>query len=649
MSQAKGKIAVAYLRRSTSKQEESLDTQLRWAIAKADEMGYELDADVSLLGQMESSRKFHLQGVFIDDAVSGSEESRPGLDALRTALRSRQEIAALLVVSRDRLARFRDALDGAVLERELLRHGITIVTDTEVIQPTSSGQQNFARHIVSLFSSYNAGEYNYKLAETVLRAQEKNAAAGLWNGGSPPYGFKRVAIDKSTKRVVSPAELSANQDHAIAVVPGTDAESIEKLERVRWIHDYYAMHGGLSAVARELNRMGVPSPSAGRKRKGKLVSGKWSVGTVRNILENPLYIGQLAWGRTAQGKNYRRDPNQPGVKVRMEQWEPVTVNRDSDTWAVSDPILDYRPVVNPVLWQANNRRLRERAKKSGQSGVRKASDPDRYPIKVVRCADCGQPMTGVARNNGDLVTYSCSTYHSSREKPRACYHNWVLRDQLVWFVLDTLRRLLGDENGAHLNQLRSAVRRELKETLAPQADDAQLDAFKEERHELRDKIKQAMADKYDSPHGVVRETAEELIEEYSAKERKLSKKIRGIEERLDVSSHDLDHEVEGALSLLTQWRTLAERAPKRGISRLMAAVGAEVTVEFDHPKTGRRKGVPVRAHLAFNPNPALLATTETDALGAVSRKTAVSVSPVGNTGSPKGGRSLRKGNRGGRT
>ncbi len=79
--------ALGYVRRSTDRQEESLDQQRAKLDTFAKGQGWEL------------------VDVFADDAISGSELSRPGLDQLLSEAAARDDVQAVITWDRNRLAR----------------------------------------------------------------------------------------------------------------------------------------------------------------------------------------------------------------------------------------------------------------------------------------------------------------------------------------------------------------------------------------------------------------------------------------------------------------------------------------------------------------------------------------------------------------
>lgn len=112
----------------------------------------------------------------------------------------------------------------------------------------------------------------------LFRSRQKK---GQFKGSIPPYGYR-----------VSEGTLFLKDDGTV--------------ETVQRIFQRYMEGKGFDAIARELYEDGVPTPSmvAGKKKQSEL----WNGSSVRNILENPHYTGDLVQGRqtTASVTSYER-------------------------------------------------------------------------------------------------------------------------------------------------------------------------------------------------------------------------------------------------------------------------------------------------------------------------------------------------------
>ncbi|MFM7035787.1 MAG: recombinase family protein [Planctomycetia bacterium] len=109
--------ARVYLRRSTSAQESSLETQLQWAIDAARRVGIPLRASRADLAYMQSHRLPYHKDIYLDDATSGSKTKRPAFDAMIAEVKQDESISHLFVFKRDRFGRPKDPVDMMVIER----------------------------------------------------------------------------------------------------------------------------------------------------------------------------------------------------------------------------------------------------------------------------------------------------------------------------------------------------------------------------------------------------------------------------------------------------------------------------------------------------------------------------------------------------
>jgi DNA invertase Pin-like site-specific DNA recombinase len=86
--------AIGYVRRSTNRQEESLEQQREKLAAFA------------------ASKGWTLGRIYEDDAISGSNMQRPGLESLLAHAESDTAVGVVLAWERNRLARPKDPVDG---------------------------------------------------------------------------------------------------------------------------------------------------------------------------------------------------------------------------------------------------------------------------------------------------------------------------------------------------------------------------------------------------------------------------------------------------------------------------------------------------------------------------------------------------------
>ena len=236
------KIAI-YLRTSTLRQAQaqSCDQQL-------DRLQTYLQAQGWLLPS---------ENIFRDDGFSGASLKRPGLDRLRD-FAATAALDRILITAPDRLAR--NYVHQVLLLEELQGSGCQVdFLDRPMSQDPHDQLLLQIRGAVA--------EYERTLiAERMRRGRLAKLRAGLilpWT--RPPYGYR---LDPERPR--DPALVRLETSEAVVVA-----------ELFAW---YSQLGRSLFGLARHLKDLAIPSPS------GK---PHWSLATLRGILTNPTYTGQV--------------------------------------------------------------------------------------------------------------------------------------------------------------------------------------------------------------------------------------------------------------------------------------------------------------------------------------------------------------------
>src|SRR6266508_4965257 len=155
---------------------------------------------------------------------------------------------------------------------------------------------------------------------------------------------------------------------------------------------------GYARIAKALNAKRAPSPRPQRNHP----SG-WSPSSVKEILDRPLYHGEIVWNRSRRRNQWGQQQQQP---------------RASDEWlTVPAPALR---IVEDAAWQAaQDRRASLRRQFDQTTGRRVRSHGSRESGHLLtgfaRCAVCGGALTVTTRSHGKnterMRCYSCLAYH----------------------------------------------------------------------------------------------------------------------------------------------------------------------------------------------------------------------------------------------
>ena len=131
--------------------------------------------------------------------------------------------------------------------------------------------QAMGKVFISLLSAMSELERENILEQTMNGRREK-ARQGGWNGGFAPYGYK-----------LEDGKLLIAED---------------EVDVIREIFKMYAIDNmGCEKIAKELNLRGIK-----KKIRQNNTLEIWAVTTVRRIIDNPVYIGKIAYGRRGREK-----------------------------------------------------------------------------------------------------------------------------------------------------------------------------------------------------------------------------------------------------------------------------------------------------------------------------------------------------------
>jgi DNA invertase Pin-like site-specific DNA recombinase len=581
MSARRTSRALAYLRRSSSRQELGIHNQLEWAIAEAAKLGVSLDAEVGDLERMEREGLKQCKSIFLDDGVTGADLQREAFTAFRaTALRDKS-VSHLLIFKADRFARPQQAIAAVQMETELLHAGITVVFHNRSSSPRERGHQYFAEDVQLLYEYTQSGQFLPDHAERILRARATLADRGYWTGGRAPYGFSRILVDPEGNKVLDlPEGASMRREGCHVRIVPTDPTKIKV-----WLQilDWYANHGwGVKKIARRLNELGIPSSRAGKiavvRGVKQAIPGRWDHRQVARLIENRAIIGEVEFGKRLTGAHRRLSPAGPRHLTdaeRDETGQPLKTKSDPADRIVAPSGCE--PKASRELFDACQEQRRQRG--ASQRGVPKSAGAD-YPLST-RIYDwsegCHELMYG-AQEKGRR-RYVCSKY--SESKGRECHHHYVDADPALRFALAVLRQRVVQLGGrAELrNRLTKLAMTEGGSQVSNRKQELELGERRLQNLEQDLKIIAKNLARSDEMYAVVKAEYESVRREIDQHQQRLGS-LRAQVEREQGRSGPGD-QVERALALLDQLeRVAAHPEAKEGVSELLAKLDFLVAFRF---------------------------------------------------------------------
>ncbi|CAN7648625.1 recombinase family protein [Phenylobacterium sp. LjRoot225] len=245
---------------------------------------YSLENQAAVIAAYAITRGYKLVETYADPGKSGlTLAGRPGLkQLLADVLRPDCPFEAVLVLDVSRWGRFQDPDQAAHYEFLCREAGVTVNYCAEPFENDGAAVSNILKNLKRVM----AGEYSRELSEKVLRAQLQQARLGYKQGGSRPYGVRRVLIQKngSVRTELKDGETKALSGERVIFLRGSKHE-------IRVIREVFRLFTGdgwrLAAIARHLNQRGVPTNN-GRS---------WTHPRVRSILTSELSLGYYVWNK----------------------------------------------------------------------------------------------------------------------------------------------------------------------------------------------------------------------------------------------------------------------------------------------------------------------------------------------------------------
>ncbi len=336
---------------------------------------------------------FEVVDTYIDDGTSGTTDiERESFQRMVADIKSGR-INCIIVKNLSRAFR-NSANQGHFLEEFLPLYGVRFISLYQPRMDTYLDSEVVHGLEVSITGFMNE-QYAYKTSADVRRTFKHKMENGEFIGAFAPYGYEKDPQDKNSLLI----------DEQAAQV-------------VRDMFTWFVAGMSKAGIAKKLNDLGVPNPTAYKRAKGfhyenphaVTNDGLWCPTTISRMLQDPLYIGTMRQGR------------QKVISYKVHRRTSVPEN---DWYVVENAIP---PIVDKDLFDtAQSLHIRDTRTAPGKQKVYLFSG-------LVRCPDCGKSM--VRHSSRGLVYYHCRT---AREKGRCSKHS-IRLDVLEHVVLTTIQK-----------------------------------------------------------------------------------------------------------------------------------------------------------------------------------------------------------------
>lgn len=412
-------LAAGYVRCSTDMQDDSIHQQ---------------KDDISAWAE---KNRINILRWYEDEGFSGTSfDKRPGFQKLKTDIEGRPDFKCVLVYDESRWGRTRDPRESNYWKTHFKMKGVLV----KIINSQSNNGNDIGSYVVEVVESAEASEYSQKLSRATFRGQKANALNGCSNGGTASYGYKRVALDKTTGKKVrdlNPGQRSHN-DEKVVFDLGDPAE----VQTVRKIFELRSQGLGYKRIATVLNSENIPCPKRGRwKNKDQ----KWSTGTIYTLITNPTYTGSRV---------FNRHPQSHLSGVDKEAW----LNQPNE-WVVKK---DAHPaIISKELFNQANKSRKNYARQN-----RRYYESPYLLSGLLKCQNCGYNFQGQTKkllSKASGKEYVKSYYEDSgyMNKGNVVCSSYLLRKEAIEdFIIKKIKELITDKS--FINRVVKSVENKLQ-------------------------------------------------------------------------------------------------------------------------------------------------------------------------------------------
>ena len=482
------------------------------------EEGYSIDEQERLLIEWCNKMDYEVYKCYADRGISGKDiKNRPSLKEL---LSEAEEKKFDMVLSW-KINRISRKLEDVLQIVNLLENNnISFKSYSEPFETnTPAGKMQF--QMMALIGEFERGT----IAQNVKMGMCAKARAGEWCGGRV-LGYDLVQMEKQPGAKRTKTKLVINEKEA---------------EAVRFIFNEYGNGKGYKAITNQLNKIGY---------KTKL-GNNFSVGAIREILTNPVYIGKVRYNVRQNWSEKRR---------RNINVNPI----------IADGI--HEGIIDEKLWDKVQFIL------SSKQGKPARVHDGEFPLTgILKCPKCGAGMV-ISRTTNKLADgtkkriayYACGNWKN--KGTAVCNSNSIRADKANEYVFNKISELLTNEK-----MVKSIVKNVNNERVR-KVNPAKKDLLKVDNElEKLDKKRAKLFEAYE----------DEIItkEEFKKRKDELTKRVKDLEEEkaplLVTLSDDANEELpyEMIKSILENFsKVLAESSTREQQKKLLHMIISEITV-----------------------------------------------------------------------
>ncbi len=350
--------------------------------------GYSLDAQRETMRKYADFQNMEIVREYSDEGHSGKNirGRQEFVRMLNDIEDGKDEVSFVLVF---KLSRFgRNAADVLSSLQLMQDYGVNLIC----VEDNIDSSKEAGKLLISIIAAVAEMERENIRVQTMAGRMQK-AREGKWNGGFAPYGY-----------ALESGELVIAEDEA---------------DIIRMIFDRYInTDDGINGVANYLNNHGYTK----KLRQNGTIPG-FSTSFVKKIIDNPIYMGKIAYGRRrTEKKNGTRNETHVVEQSEFPIYEGI-----------------HEAIISEEEWN-----LAQEKRSKNNYRREKVNDPDHAHILsgILRCPCCGKGMYGnvaKAHSKDNKTRY----YYYCKNTVNATGHKCTFRTNIEQSQIDgMLERLI---------------------------------------------------------------------------------------------------------------------------------------------------------------------------------------------------------------
>ena len=343
----------------------------------------------SLLLQYVKENNLRVYDIYIDDGYSGTTFDRPGFNRLINDIENK---LVNMVITKDMSRLGRDYIKtGYYLEKYFPEHNIRYIAITDNIDTYLNNSNNDIAPFKAIMNDYYAKDISKKIKSS-LRAKQKE---GKWVGSRCPYGYDKDINNKN--------HLVINEEQA---------------KIVRYIFDLSLNGLTCFKIANKLTLENIKTPAQyynfNWKNNYNMNMGKWHPKTIKDILTNRLYTGDLVQNRRSK------------VNYKIKK---VVYNKECDYIVVPNT---HEAIIDKELF--------DRVQSLIPKNVGRNEKRENHLLDgLLYCGECNHRISVSPRRKIDNRCYTVCNYYRTYLKQKVCTMHSNNYDILEDKILELLK------------------------------------------------------------------------------------------------------------------------------------------------------------------------------------------------------------------